>query len=138
MQRRELVIRPVILESENSERTRLVQAIFAQEISEYGAHLLEAQGDLAALLFAGVGDDGVVRGVNFKPRRLSRVSARRTELGGEQDYAERDGPEANHSRRAEALLGKCYHGRKERPRVSGLHTLRCPVPTLGVPSEASP
>ena len=38
---------------------------------EDGAHLLKAEGDFAAFLFAGVGDDGEVGGVDLEPREGS-------------------------------------------------------------------
>ena len=49
--------------------TRFVEAVFHQQGGEDGAHLLEAQRNFFAFFFASIGDDGEVRGVNFKPRR---------------------------------------------------------------------
>jgi hypothetical protein len=67
--RRKLVVRLVIPESEDSQRERLHQTLFSQQHSEDGAHLLEAQCDLAAFFFAGIGNDGEMCGVDFEPRR---------------------------------------------------------------------
>ena len=57
---RDLIVGLVVVEGENGQRDRLVEALLTQQSGEDGAHLLEAQGDLAAFLFAGVGDDGEV------------------------------------------------------------------------------
>src|ERR1700732_3278332 len=101
MQGSELVIRPVVLEGENGKRARLVEAVSGQEIGEDGAHLLEAEGDLAAFLLACVGDHGGMRRENFEPGGLGRGSERDTKDHGEEAYAERDRQDSRHGRRAE-------------------------------------
>ena len=65
-------------------------AIFAQEIGEDGAHLLEAEGDLAAFLLAGIGDHGEMGRVNFQPGRFGSETERDTEDRGKEAYAKRD------------------------------------------------
>lgn len=77
-----------------------MDAIFAQEIGEDSAHLLEAEGDLTAFLLAGVGDYGEMRRVNFEPGRLRGGSERDKEDRGEEAYAERDRQGSRHGRRA--------------------------------------
>ncbi len=69
-QRRRLVIVLVVLEGDDRQRQRLVEALLHQQDSEDGPHLLEAQGDFFAFFLSRVGDDGEVRGVDLKPRRL--------------------------------------------------------------------
>jgi len=103
MQGSELVVRPVVLEGENSKRARLMQAVFGQKIGEDGAHLLEAEGDLAAFLLAGVGDYGEMGRVNFEPGGLGSGSAWDTKERGEEAYAERDRRESRHGRHAEGF-----------------------------------
>ena len=80
-QGRGLVVILVVLEGENGERKRIVEAVFGQQRAENGSHLLEAQGDLFTFFFICVGDDGEVRGVDFKPRRWLGCSGG----GGEQN-----------------------------------------------------
>ena len=69
-QERDLVVGLVILEGENGQGNGLVETFFAQRHGEDRTHLLEAQGDFTAFLFAGVGDHGEVGGVDFEPGRL--------------------------------------------------------------------
>jgi hypothetical protein len=80
-----------------------MEAVFGQEIGEDGAHLLEAECDLAALLLAGVSDDGEMGRVNFEPGGLGSGSERDTEDHGEETYAERDRQESRHGRRAKGF-----------------------------------
>jgi hypothetical protein len=69
-QRRDLKVGLVILEGKDGQRQRLVEAVFGEEAGEDGSHLLEAEGDFAPFLVAGVRDDREVRGMDFDPRRL--------------------------------------------------------------------
>ena len=66
-QGRDLEERLVILKGEDGQRNGLIEALPAQQGAENGAHLLEAKGDLASFLVAGIGDDGEVGGVDFEP-----------------------------------------------------------------------
>ena len=45
----------------------MVEMFFAQQGGEDGAHLLEAEGDLTALFFPGIGDDSEMCGADFEP-----------------------------------------------------------------------
>ena len=103
VQGRELVVRPVVLEGEDGERAGLVEAIFREEAGEDRPHLLEAQGDLAAFFFAGVGDDRVMGGVNLEPWRLGSSCDGYIEDEGEEAYREQDGQKSRHGRRAEGF-----------------------------------
>ena len=78
-----------------------METISGQEIGEYGAHLLEAEGDLAAFLLTCVSDDGEMCRVNFEPGRFGSGTERGTEDRGEEAYAKRDRQESRHGRRAE-------------------------------------
>ena len=77
----ELVIGLVVLEGENGQGDGLVEVFFAQQRGEDGAHLLEAEGDFAAFLFASVGDDGEVGGVDLEPRGFGGKRARAQRQG---------------------------------------------------------
>ena len=103
----DLVIGLVVFECEDGERTRFVEVIFSEESGEDGAHLLETKGDLAASLFAGVGDDGVVNGMQLQPRRLGSASRKRQREKQESEVM-RDGTCADHrSVTAGEALTKC-------------------------------
>ena len=69
-QGRSLIEHFVVLECKNSQRDGLVEAVLRKQRSEDGAHLLEAQSNLAPAFFARVGDDGEVSRMDFQPGRF--------------------------------------------------------------------
>ena len=80
-----------------------MEAVFGQEVGEDGPHLLEAEGDFAAFLLAGVCNYGEMRRVNFEPGRFGSRSERDRKDHREEAYAERDRTESRHSRRVEGF-----------------------------------
>jgi hypothetical protein len=130
----ELIVGFVVLEGENGERARFVEAIFRQEIGKDGSHLLETQGDLAAFFFPGISDDRVMGRVNFEPRGLDGGTEGHAEDNDEDAYAERDGQESRHGHRAEGLyanattvafraLSWVWFDQRKGPAMRGLDTV---------------
>src|ERR1700730_16771956 len=58
----------VVIEGEDGQRDRLFEMFLTQQGGEDGAHLLEAEGDLAASFLASIGDHSEMGGVDFEPR----------------------------------------------------------------------
>jgi hypothetical protein len=114
-----------------------MESVFGQEIGEDGAHLFEAECNLAAFLLACVGNYGEMRRVNFEPGRLGSRSERDTKDHGDEAYAERDRQESRHGRRAkgfkemlprascERSSGGSFAGKGKGPAMRGL-ILRVP------------
>ena len=111
-QRGDLIVGLVVLEGEDGQRDRLVETFFAQQSAEDGAHLLEAESDLAAFLFTGVGENGEVGGMDFKPGRwrFGRWSGAQERRAKRECDAERDRSRARHvGHERRTAAGKCYH-----------------------------
>src|SRR4249920_3182343 len=101
-ERRGLVVSFVVIECKDGQRDGLVEAVFAEQIGEDGAHLLESQRNLASFLFSSIRDDGEVDGVNLQPARLVGGT------GGIRDQTKTD-PGNNGRHQPEAVADSSSH-----------------------------
>ena len=69
-----LSVLPFVLERDDGQGHRHIQAVLHQQLAKYSPHLLEPQRHFASALIAGICDDDKVLGVDLGPRRLGCIA----------------------------------------------------------------